>query len=59
MRENLKSQSSLLLESVDNKGMYLYSNNSIHQVAHNDINIISDRNLLLQTSNKLNKNSAS
>ena len=51
---NLKSQSSLLLESVDNKGMYLYSNNSIHQVAHNDINIISDRNLLLQTSNKLN-----
>lgn len=51
---NLKSQSSLLLESVDNKGIYLYSNNSIHQVAHNDINIISDRNLLFQTSNKLN-----
>lgn len=51
---NLKSQSSLLLESVDTKGIYLYSNNSIHQVAHNDINIISDRNLLFQTSNKLN-----
>ena len=53
---NLKNKK-LLIESVDNdttSGICLYSNNGINQIAHNNINIISDTELLLQSSNKIN-----
>ena len=45
---------SFLIESLGDKSMCLYSNNGLNQVSHGNLNIVSDTNILLQASQKLN-----
>lgn len=50
---NLRNDA-FLIESLGSKSMCLYSNNGLNQVSHGNINLISDEDILVQTSKKLN-----
>ena len=45
---------SLLIESLGEKSLCLYSNNGLSQITHGNMNLISDNDTIIQTSNKLN-----
>lgn len=51
---NSLRDNSFLIESLGSKSMCLYSNNGLNQVSHGNLNIVSDSNILLQASQKLN-----
>lgn len=50
---NLRNNS-MLIESLGNKSLTLYSNNGLNNIAHGNINIVSDRNTIIQSSNIVN-----
>tara|TARA_B100000795_G_scaffold26876_1_gene17852 strand:- start:79 stop:2808 length:2730 start_codon:yes stop_codon:yes gene_type:complete len=45
---------SLLIESLNNKSLTLYSNNGINMVSHNSIQGISDKDYIIQANKKIN-----
>ena len=51
---NSLRNNSLLIESLDTKSICLYGNNGISQISHGNMNLISDAEILFQSSNKLN-----